>query len=117
MKALPGVMTIAVVDESKIMAVVGYSNYNGHDCHMMVAGNGAWCRKEYLPVFFKYPFIVGGCKRVTCLCRPSNTRSIRLMKRLGFEYEGTLRNYYDDGDDCHVYGLLRDDCKYIQEGV
>ncbi len=106
-------VTIAVLDDKKIKAVVAYTGYNGHDCHMAVAGEGKWLNKELLKVFFKYPFIQGGCRRVTVFCKDSNLVAQRFAKRLGFVEEGILRHYFEDGANCHVLGLLREDCKYL----
>lgn len=115
MDKLPPTATIAVVDGNEIKAVVGYTNYNGVDVHMMVAGDGKWCKPEFLPVFFGYPFLQGGCSRVTSLIKEGNKSSRKLCQHLGFIEEGRLRKYYGDGSDCIVYGLLKEDCKYIED--
>lgn len=36
-----------------------------------------------------------------------NERSVSLIERLGFKREGSLRNFYDDGADLMIYGMLK----------
>ena len=48
--------------------------------------------------------------RIVICCRPDNTRSSAVAKRLGFTYEGTLRQVARHNDKLHdreVYSLLR----------
>lgn len=55
-------------------------------------------------------FTRGGLRRLTATVSVDNPRSIRLLERLGFQREGTMREAYRiEGRlvDQHVYGLLR----------
>ena len=50
--------------------------------------------------------------RVQAFCLPTNTGSVRVLEKLGFRREGTLRDYvfrWGDFQDRAVYGLLRDE--------
>lgn len=60
----------------------------------------------------RYGFEVLGLNRVEATMDPLNTRSVRLVERLGFKREGRLRERYiykDGRRDEFVYGLLRSD--------
>ena len=105
--------TIAVIDEARILAVVAYSAFNGHDCQVSVAGEGHWLSRYTIPVFFKYPFNQLGCRRMTAFCRDSNDRVQRFAVKFGFKREGILRSYFEDGADCHIFGLLKEDCRFL----
>jgi RimJ/RimL family protein N-acetyltransferase len=110
----PQAKTIAVVRD-RVCGVVAYQYYNGHDMHILAAGHGVWLNRNTIKVFFRYPFIQMGCRRVTVLCRDSNEKARNFVQRLGFVEEGTLRQYFEDGADCIVYGLLKEECRYLGE--
>lgn len=42
-----------------------------------------------------------GVKRVELFVETDNARAIRFYKRLGFEIEGTLRDFYKRASDAH----------------
>ena len=62
----------------------------------------------------QYCFIQNDCLRVTTRTAASNLYVRRLLERYGWVKEGTLRDWYDSGDDAIHYGLLRDDCKFLR---
>lgn len=53
-----------------------------------------------------------GFKKLFCRASPKNKRSIQLIERIGFEFEGTLRRDYKTTrgtmEDLNYYGLLFD---------
>lgn len=51
--------------------------------------------------------------RITALVEPSNRHAQDVTLRLGFIYEGFLRRGLDGNRDALVYGMLREDCKYL----
>lgn len=60
----------------------------------------------------RYAFDERGLHRVMARVFVTNDASRRVLEKVGFEREGTLRDhYYVDGKhvDAHVYGLLDDD--------
>ncbi|MEO5964932.1 MAG: GNAT family protein [Candidatus Limnocylindrales bacterium] len=67
---------------------------------------------EAIGELLRYLFEARGKHKVTADCDTRNDPSWRLMERLGFTREGTLRESYRDGDawsDEHLYGLLAAD--------
>ena len=56
-----------------------------------------------------------GLHRVEADVDPDNAASVRLLERLGFEYEGRLRDrwftFYGEWKDSDIYGLLADDLR------
>jgi hypothetical protein len=52
-------------------------------------------------------------RRVTAFVWVENQRAIRQMKRMGFVYEGYSRLGVDGIRDAYVYGMLKEDCKYL----
>ena len=110
-----GCKTIASVRDGRILGVVAYQYFNGIDCHMLVAGEGKWLDRDKLRVFFSYPFNQMGCRRVTALCRDTNDKARRFVEKLGWTEEGVLRSYFDDGADCIIYGMLKEECRFLEE--
>jgi len=72
-----------------------------------VIGFGNWCRKSIFNHLFSHIFDVLNVKRASVLIRPSNRKSIKLIKQLGFVHECDLR-----GMDYSQYSLLPGDSKY-----
>jgi hypothetical protein len=52
--------------------------------------------------------------RVTGMCRPENDASIRLLRHLGCKYEGCLRMGIDGRWDGLIFGMLRNECRWIR---
>ena len=47
--------------------------------------------------------------RVTGLLRGKNTQAKRLNEHFGFQLEGIMRKSFEDDDDLHIYGFLKED--------
>lgn len=110
---LPMSTTITVLRDGAIAGVGVYSNFTGPDIWISIAGEGRWLSRYVIPLFFKYPFNQLGCRRLSAFCRDTNVHAIEFAERFGFVQEGILRSYYEDGADCIVLGLLREDCKWV----
>ena len=52
-------------------------------------------------------------RRLTAEVEPDNHRALRQVQRMGFQYEGYRRLGLEGSRDTLVYGMLRDDCKYL----
>jgi hypothetical protein len=52
-------------------------------------------------------------KRLTAEVEPDNYRALRQVQRLGFIYEGYRPLGLEGCRDTIVYGMLREDCKYL----
>lgn len=46
-------------------------------------------------------------RRLHCTAEAEYDRTIKWLERLGFEREGTLRNYTSDGKDMYIYSIIR----------
>lgn len=105
--------TITVWSGSNISAIAVYSSYNDVNCEITVAAtNKWWARKEVINLLLKYPFDQLGCQRTTLLIRESNQPVLRLAEKIGFEREGCLRQFYPDGSNCIVFGLLKSERRH-----
>lgn len=91
--------------------VNGWANGN---CFFTAVVTGPLSVKQVRYVF-NYCFKTLDCNRITATTDTSNFQAIHAMQRLGFQYEGLLRGFYN-GKDAAVYGLLRDEQRIVRNG-
>jgi RimJ/RimL family protein N-acetyltransferase len=106
---------IGVEEDGKLIAGVVYNIYNGPSVCMHVAAEPGkiWLSKKSLFAFFAYPFIQLGCNRVTGLVRVDNIEARRFDEHLGFVQEGVIRKGATDGTDMILYGMLKEECRWL----
>lgn len=107
---------IGIERSGSLVAGVVYDRFSGNDICMHVAAKPGvrWLNRESLYRFFAYPFVQIGCTRVTGLVAADNLVAQEFDEHLGFVKEGVLRKGMPDGTDLFVYGMLRDECKWIK---
>ena len=105
---------IGLVRADTLVAGLIYNNAaNTNICvHIGAVDGHRWGTPEFLFAAFDYPFNQLGMTRLTASVRSKNERMQAIVKKLGFSYEGTLREFYED-DDLKLYGLLKRECKYL----
>ena len=100
--AVIGTCTLASLSEEHRRAEIGFA-----------LKRAAWGRgyvSEALPALVRFAFENLNLHRLEADVDPNNTRSIRVLERLGFQREGYLRERYvlhDELQDAILYGLLR----------
>lgn len=111
----PGnVRAIGVERAGKLIAVTLWHGFEVRNCTMSIATNHRrWATREYLFRSFAYPFLQLDLPRVTCKLDASNDDSRCLAEHLGFKSEGRLRRAAPQGRDELVFGMLRDECRWI----
>lgn len=98
-----------------IQAGVAYERFNGSDIHLTIASvnPGAFLRGNIRAVF-DYPFNQLGCRRVTAMVAKSNKRSRKMVEGLGFKAEGVHPHAMPDGATAISYGMVRKNCKWLE---
>jgi len=97
-----------------LLAVVIYNALEEKNCGISIATSSPkWCTKLVLKAIFGFPFIQLKLARVTATIRESNAKSRSLVERLGFILEGELKQYYENGESAMIYGLTKDDCRWL----
>jgi RimJ/RimL family protein N-acetyltransferase len=101
-----------------LLAGVIYQNYTRTDIHMHVAAlpGRRWLCKSFLGEGFRYPFEQLGCRRVTGVVPARNLPAQRFDEHLGFIREGLVRSILPNGDDLIIYGMLREECRFLNVG-
>lgn len=75
--------------------------------------NKRWCTKSVVKYVFKIVFELMNCRRCNVFISKDNHASLSLCERLGFKKEGLLRQYRENGTDCYVLGMLKQECRYL----
>ncbi|HET9554347.1 MAG TPA: hypothetical protein VFP50_15400 [Anaeromyxobacteraceae bacterium] len=106
---------IAAVDASgRVRGMVLYDGWteNSVEAHMAVDTPSAW--RALLRPAFAYPFIQ--CQRgvIVGRIRESNTTSLRMATRLGFEVLARVRDGARVGEDLVLVQMRREDCPWLE---
>lgn len=111
-----GAVGIGLEEDGELIAGVVFNDYTGPSISMHVAAipGKRWMTREYLWTCFAYPFLQLKCNRVTGLVRTDNIVAQKFDEHLGFKREGVLRQACSDGTDMIVYGMLRDECRFLE---
>lgn len=105
----------SVTDDMQIMGVVVYSRWTKHNCEMSVASvTPRFMTRAFLRAVFGYPFNELGFARVTAVVEEENVKALNMNHGLGFKDEGILRNWYGEGRNGVVMGMLKDECKWLK---
>lgn len=113
----PGMYTAFAVlnDSNEFVAGVIVSNFRGTDCEISCASYtpAAW-RPNVCKAVFGYIFDQLKCVRCTSITTKRNVKARRFLEHFNFALEGNLRRGYDGKRDALIYGLLADDCAFIE---
>ena len=106
---------IGLEEDGTLIAGVVYNLYNGPSICMHVAAEPGkhWLSKDFLFRVFAYPFLQLECNRVTGLVRVDNLKARRFDEHLGFVQEGVIRRGASNGLDMVLYGMLREECRWL----
>jgi RimJ/RimL family protein N-acetyltransferase len=98
----------------ELIAGVVYNWYRQANIEITCAAvSPRWCTSRILRGLFSYPFEQLGCHRVTCVTEHTNESVRAFLARLGFREEGVMRRSYLNGNDAVIYGMLREECRWI----
>ena len=91
-----------------------FNEYRGRDVQYHAAcDDPKVLTRSRIRLLFRYPFEQLGVSRISCVIAASNSRSRRVVEGLGWTEEGTVRKFYADNEDAKIYGMLREDCRWI----
>lgn len=114
--AKPYVAFGLVSREGRLQAGFLYNNYNGCNCDLTAYGPRGFGPRA-VKWMLSYPFTQLGALRLTAHTKRSNRIVRRLLPRLGFDYEGTMKGFFGLGrdNDALVFGMMREKCRWIDE--
>ena len=91
------------------IAIVCFANHlKNIDIELTIVGFGKWANRTMLKHVFNFIFNELKCGRCTVSVKLDNTKSLKMVDKLGFKKEGYLRVI-----DANIYSLLKSECKYL----
>lgn len=113
----PDARAIGITRNQELCGVVVFDNFSVGQCCLSVASDGSrrWITRELLIRVFAYPFVQLNYWRLTALVASTNADSLRFCESFGWVREGLLRQGAPNGDDMVVFGMLREECRYLPE--
>jgi RimJ/RimL family protein N-acetyltransferase len=107
---------IGLWEDGDLIAGFVFNHFNWPDIaiHAAVKPGSNWATKGYLREVFGYVFNQLGCRRVTGSIKDSNEVAKHFAVRLGGRLEGTLRKAHPEGDDILLFGMLKEECRWIR---
>ena len=114
--------TIAIYGDIGLIAVAVYSAFTENNVELSLASkNKWWAKPDIIDLLINdYPFKQMGCRRITLLIREDGKHVRRLVEKIGFKHEGTIREMHKDGTNMVVYGILRsevDNGKQVRQKI
>ncbi len=115
----PDARTIGYARDGELIAVVVYDGFSMGDVNMHIVSDGGqrFLTRELLTAAFAFPFIQCGLRRVTALVPAKNRDALKFDEELGFRREGYHPRAAEGGGDLISLGMLRENCRYIQQGT
>jgi RimJ/RimL family protein N-acetyltransferase len=108
-------VAIGLEEDGEIIAGVVYTMFTqaGVTAHIAAVPGRRWMTRDFLWRIFAYPFIQLKCNRISGLVRADNLEAQKFDEHLGFKREGLLRRACTDGTDMILYGMLREECRFL----
>ncbi len=105
---------LGIMSDGELIGGAIYHQFTGNMIEISLASiSPAWCSRKTLKAIFSYPFEQMGVTRMNAFCDKKNKKIRKIMERIGFKQEGCLRKALPNSHDAIVYGMLRDECKWI----
>lgn len=110
---------IGLAKDGELIGGVLYDTYTRINIDMHAAGvpGKRWLSPYSMGEIFRYPFRQLGVKRVTARVRAKNAVARKLVEQAGFVLEGVVRQALPGGEDCCIYGMLREECRWLRAGI
>jgi RimJ/RimL family protein N-acetyltransferase len=107
---------IGVMRDDEPVAGVTYHNFHGHIVEVSIAAEpgSRWCSRSVLNGLFAYPFVQLGCVVMVARTGKKNRKARKLLKGLGFTLVGPIPKGLDGKEDCMVFALEKNRCRWLQ---
>ena len=115
-----GASALILEKDNDIIACVLYNRwYPATSVEISVASleGRRWLTRPFLSAVFRFPFVEWGMRRVGASIAATNFTSIRFCEHLGFVREGCIRQGAADGNDLLLYGMLKNECRYLGDDL
>lgn len=104
-------------ERGEVAGIIGFyghrhGNIEGH----MRGIRRIWASEKLFEISLDFVYNALQVNRITAGVYSWNEPSLKVLRRLGFRKEGVLREY-KNGDDLIIMGMLRRECRYINNGT
>lgn len=112
---------IGIVHDNKDIGACIWHNYHEDNYGKpllievtLVTVDKRWATRQNIRELFHYPFSQLGVKRVQATCHRKAKRVRTTLKKLGFSFEGIVREAHPTGGDAAHYSMLKPECRWIK---
>jgi len=99
-------------DDDELLGLCVFEPKTWFDWHFSIAIADPRCiSRRVMRAMFTAVF--SQAVRVTALVEPGNEPALKGVKQLGFVYEGFMRLGVEGRRDALMFGMLREDCRYL----
>jgi hypothetical protein len=110
---IPPFYAVGVMDNrGEPIGALIWSELTGANIELTIYGPRAFPRGVII-ASFAYAFNALGVSRITVRCQADKPKLIRLIEKMGWRREGTLRRFYGPELDAVIFGMVREDCRWL----
>lgn len=103
----PDARTIALIRDGEIVSACALTHWTTNTVEATIGSSGPTTR-DFIFVCLDYAFRHAGKGVMYAYTRPTNARSLRVQKALGFKKVGLLLDHFAPGDHAVLQSLTRD---------
>jgi L-amino acid N-acyltransferase YncA len=116
---LKNAQPVGFVIAGKLSAIAALHDQRAKNIEVSIYGVPGWARrpkavKSLIWLLHDWAFNKLGCTRATALIAKKNAKARKMAETVGFRLEGVLRKAGEDGRDVCLYGLLKEETKWVQ---
>lgn len=110
---------IGLARDGELIGVTVFDTFSTTGCFVSIATDRSphWMTRSYIREVFAYPFIQCGFARISCVISEHNAESLRFTRHFGWTQEGTVRRAGPKGEDLILFGMLRDECRWLPKSL
>jgi RimJ/RimL family protein N-acetyltransferase len=102
-------------DDTRTIGAAVFNNYNGRDVHFSCTLSEGDVGMKIARCVAWYVFKNLDCHRCTAITARTNVKAWVALEKIGFRWEGVLREHFPDNVDGIVMGLLRSEQRLLRE--
>ena len=113
----PPYRAFGIAENGEMIGAMVFNGWNGANMEITVYGPGAMT-KSAISFAYDYIFNQAGAIRLTARTRRNNLLMRKLLPRLGFKYEGTMKKYFgpEKADDALLFVLWPENGRKLING-
>ncbi len=109
---------LGIVRDGTLIGGVVFNNFHPEVGDVLISAafdTSAWFRPRTVRRVFAFPFDHLGCARLSDHVPRKLKPARRFAEKAGFRLEGVKRRGFDGRQDLMLYGMLREECRFLKE--